>query len=169
MKITVNPSYIYGPFAKAYTVPKGVYRAMGSDGYFFQHVFAGSNVKSPAEQKDLPALSVDVRDLAQAHIQAVHAPLSNEPGVGRKRILMCGPNYTFADAAKHLRKARPELTARITDPSDAIPQTISTLDNTRLFEIVKFREFTPWEQTVEDTADSIIALEKTWEAQPETA
>lgn len=111
-----------------------------------------------------PPLTLDVRDAARAHVLALSAPLATEPGVGRKRILMEGPYFTWRDATEHLRISHPELEAagRLRDigaSQRARDLKLMHFDNTRLEKLLGFKDFTPWEKTVDDAVDSVLRVE----------
>ena len=136
---------------------------MGSVGFFYRAAFLGSDVKLPAVQRNIGAITVDVRDMARVHILACFAPFARDSNFGRKRILVGGPRYTIADAIQHLRQARPELTPRLADPSDALPQAIARLDDSKLQGVLQFGDFIPWKVTVEDMVDAIVSIERQWD------
>ena len=65
-------------------------------------------------------------------------------------------------AVEHLREARPELKERLADTSEVADFKMATLDSRTAKDILGMREFIDWKKTVEDTADSILTLEKEW-------
>lgn len=107
--------------------------------------------------------AVDIRDAARAHILALKAPLMEE--VGRKRILIEGPKFTWLDAVEHLKVSHPALVeeGRLKDATavkHAKELTILRYDNGRAESVLGWKEFIPWEKTVDDMIDSILEAEK---------
>lgn len=112
----------------------------------------------------IPPLSVDVRDIAKAHVLALSAPPASKVG-GHKRIPLSAPSFHFEWAVEHLAKARPELKERLADRAtgcDAAPKGMATVDATRVKEVLGFDGFIPWQKTVEDSVDNFAVLEKEW-------
>jgi len=131
---------------------------------FYTNVFKmHSKIKFPP----VPPLSVDIRDCARAHVLALSAPPSSE--VGRKRLLLCAPSFTWAQAVEHLRKVRPEIKDRFLDDSEiaeaygALPSGMAQVDSSRLKEVLGFGEFISWQKMVEDTVDDLLVIEKGWD------
>lgn len=115
----------------------------------------------------VPPLSVDIRDCARAHVLALSAPPSSE--VGRKRLLLCAPSFTWAQAVEHLRKARPELGERLLEESEiaetygAFPAGgIARVDCARTKEVLGLGELIPWQKMLEDCVDDLLEVEKGW-------
>ena len=102
------------------------------------------------------------RDVARASVSALTAPTN----VGRKRILLSSEWISFRDAAIFIAEARPELKGRLTLNADSFPLVGKTLiDNTRAKEVLGIKEFIPWKQTLLDTVDDLLKLEKEWAEQ----
>ena len=159
----VDPPFIYGPFAQTFEAAKGNTGALSTAGIFYRNVIPpnGKNTKLDAVQSPFP-IPVDVRDVERAHILA----LRSAPTPGKhKRILVAGPPFTWKQAVEHLAVTRPELKNRLPDTSEAEVQTVATVDVSRARELLGLDEYTDWRKTVEDTADSLIALEKRWAAE----
>jgi len=93
----------------------------------------GSAVKLKAVQDAMP-LTVDVRDVAKAHVLALTAPPTSQ--VGRKRLLVAGEGFLWKDAVDHLRAVRPELRERLPDPSEAKKLEASIMDVSRTREVL---------------------------------
>lgn len=135
-------------------------------GLFYRQVLQEPGKGEALIHPQIPApATLDVRDAARAHILALAAPSSNESGVGHKRILICGPYFTWRDATEHLAVSHPDLAAagRLKDidtSQRAKNLKILRYDNSRLESVLGFKQFIPWEKTVDDAIDSIAATEK---------
>ena len=145
-------------------MPKGALAAYSSAGAIYSALLPpdGHATKIPDKQWPYP-ITVDVRDVAQAHVLALTAPLSSEPGVGRKRLLVVGAYFTWKDAVLHLYAARPELKNRLPDVSEAKGSdelTIARSDVSKAAEILGLKEYIDWRKTVEDSIDSFLEIEK---------
>jgi len=135
-----------------------------SIGYsFFRNILpdTGSAAKLKPVQDAIP-LTVDVRDVAKAHVLALTAPLSSK--VGRKRLLVTGEGFLWKDAVEHLLAVRPELRGRLPDPSEArkVLEEASTMDVSRAREVLGLDEYIDWRKTVEDSVDSLLGIEGGW-------
>lgn len=164
---TVNPTFVYGPIASGVEVPKGDVKGLSTAALFYLHVIpanASTITIDRVPQDELP-VSVDVRDVARAHVLALRAPPTSE--VGRKRFPLTGPSLTWVDTVIHLRKVMPEIADRFpkvakgAEFSDPIP--CPTVDTTRAKNILGLDRFIDWRTTAEDTVRSLLAIEKKWE------
>lgn len=107
-------------------------------------------------------LAIDVRDAAKAHILALTAPPTSE--VGQKRLVIAGFQLSWKDAVEYLNEARPELKGRLPDASEAQKMTIASTDVSRARDVLGLKEYVGWKKTVEDTVDTLLAVEKSWAA-----
>lgn len=144
---------------------------MGLYTYSTFGIFCAKLLNAPGKEDTLSKpqipvpVCVDVRDCARAHILALHAPLSTEPGVGYKRILIQGPGFTWRDATEHLTISHPELASHGRLKSLGNSERLKDIklisyDNSRLESVLGWKEFIPWEKTVDDAVDSILAAER---------
>ncbi|TDL23614.1 NAD-P-binding protein [Rickenella mellea] len=158
---SINPSFFYGPFAPQYQIGKGDVGALSSNGMFYQNVLKVSSGKLPPVQSVGP-INVDVRDVAKAHVLALKSPHTSQ--VGQKRLFIGDRNQFFSwkDAVEHLKSARPAISDRLPDTSEAQHTKIANVDTSRAAEILGLTTYTPWEKTVEDTAAALLAVEKDW-------
>ena len=73
----VNPTFVYGPFAPGTKIDKGDIRALSTAALFYQAVLpqggSASNTIDRTPQSIAAPLTIDVRDVARAHILA-HQP-----------------------------------------------------------------------------------------------
>lgn len=164
---TVNPTYVYGPIASGVKVPKGDFKALSTTALFYLHVIpanASTITIDRVPQDDVP-VSVDVRDVARAHVLALRAPPTSE--VGRKRFPLTGPSLTWIDTVIHLRKVMPEIADRLPKVAEGAESSKSipcpTVDTARARNVLGLDRFIDWRTTAEDTVRSLLAIEKEWE------
>lgn len=113
-------------------------------------------------QLDPLPFTVDVRDVARAHVLALKASPATE--VGRKRIAVVGPGFSWKDAVEHLMVARPEVKSRLPDASEAQTMIVASTDTSRARDVLGLDTYIDWKKTVEDTLDTLLAVEKSWAA-----
>ena len=156
----VNPPFIYGPIASGTKLPKGSLANYSTLGVlFYSMLFAGSAVKLTPP---LPIpITVDVRDVARAHILALTAPPAKQ--IGKKRVLIGGPNFRFRDASEYIKETRPELKDRLADAGAEPITPLATVDIGPAQNILEYGEAVPWKKTVDDMVDSILRVERSWE------
>jgi len=156
---TLNPPYLYGPFAEGFTVSSGDYYALSTDLYIYKFL-------TPEGTFPTYPLYIDVRDAAKAHLLALSSPPTSK--VGRKRVIMSSVHEVdFAEIIELIKTKRPELKDRITKtappqfPFKRLPFNVK-----RLEEVTGMKEsdFTPLEDTILGTVDSLIVVEKQWKA-----
>ncbi|TFK24588.1 NAD(P)-binding protein, partial [Coprinopsis marcescibilis] len=152
---TVLPGFVFGPYADILPPPasKG---ELGTNGFPFGLI--NGNIPPVS-----PPWVVDVRDVAKAHLLAFELP--GEPGnVEEQRFLVNAGNYTWKEAAAHLKQVLPqEIAAKVTDPETIpdLPGVPSTLDNTKAKAQLGI-EFIAPEKTIEDAVLSLLEVQKTW-------
>lgn len=154
--ITVLPPFIYGPFA-----PNFPTRAFGSNNYVGALITGAAGRPLPAQ---MPPYFCDVRDVARAHIAALELPkLPQGANVQEKRFLISGGSFTWAEAVKYLKSARPELAGRLPKVDDvditADQGKLSAIDTSRAAKVLGITEYVPWQKTVEDTINNLLAQE----------
>ncbi|KAH8107511.1 hypothetical protein DFH11DRAFT_1517402 [Phellopilus nigrolimitatus] len=156
----VSPPFIYGPFARG-MAPAGGAAAAGTDAFVYA-LIAGEG----GTGRKLPPLFspyfADVRDVARAHVAALGA--GRLPGGQRKRFVMSGGAFTWAQAAAHIAAVRPELKERVTDVSGEsleLPAGLAVNDTRLVERVLGLGEYVPWEKMVEDTVDDLLVLERT--------
>lgn len=154
---------VYGPLPPGFKLGKDAVLSHSTYAYFYKAVLPqGGGKLLPVQTGYIePPLTVDVRDVAEAHILALQAPPSSE--VGQKRLLVAGPNWSWKDAVEHLAIVRPELKGRLADSSEAVKTPIATIDTSRARELLGMTTYIDWTKTVEDMTDDLIALEKSWD------
>ncbi|KLO12865.1 NAD(P)-binding protein [Schizopora paradoxa] len=160
---TISPPMIYGPILPETKIADKealfTYSTIGKAFYKNMLPEDGSSTKLKPVQDAFP-LTVDVRDVAKAHVLALTAPPTSQ--VGRKRMLVAGEPFLWKDAVEHLLAVRPELRERLPDPSEARKLGTSTMDVTRTREVLGLDSYIDWRKTVEDSVDSLLSIEQSW-------
>lgn len=155
---SVNPPYLFGPFAPGFLVPKPDYAALSTNLHIYQFLTPkGTFPTSPG--------SADVRDVARLHVAALSAP--SESTVGRKRLIVSSPYDTnYKQAVEFIAEAYPELKDRLvnSDTAPKFPIDKLPVDLKRATEVtgVQIDSYHTWKETVLDTVGSLLALEKDW-------
>ena len=156
---TIYPSIIYGPPGpgQVYDAP-----ATGTNQYIYYKLIAGAagrpvSGNDPADGA-LPLLSVDVRDVARAHVLALKLPPSETP----KRFILSTSTFTWKDAVELLAEKRPQLKDRLPVISGKEPPVgpFATLDTSKTVSELGMKNFVKWQDTVLDTVDAQLRLEK---------
>jgi nucleoside-diphosphate-sugar epimerase len=154
---TIHPSYVYGPLGsgQVYASP-----ATGTNRYVYGLISGAPDRPVPGYNPALsaPPLSVDVRDVARAHVLALKVPPSDEP----KRFVVSPNTFTWKEAIEFLGQARPELKGRlpvITGKEPAVPPS-ATLDASVTADILGLKNYVKWQDTILDTIDDLLRVEK---------
>ena len=171
MFYTVNPTFVYGPFAPGTKIDKGDIRALSTAALFYQAVLpqggSASNTIDRTPQSIAAPLTIDVRDVARAHVLALRAP--PETQVERKRLLITGASFAWFDAVVHLRRAIPEISERlprvVEGEEKKPPVPVAGVDVSRAREVLGLKEYVDWKKTVEDTTRALLEVEKSWGSQ----
>jgi nucleoside-diphosphate-sugar epimerase len=155
---TIHPSYIYGPLGtgQVYNAP-----ATGTNRHIYGLIAGAPN--RPVSEYDpalrAPPLNVDVRDVARAHVLALKVPPSaDEP----KRFILSSSRFTWKEAIEFIAQARPELKERlpvITGKEAPVPP-FAILDTSATEKILGLRNYVKWQDTVLDTIDDLLRVEK---------
>jgi nucleoside-diphosphate-sugar epimerase len=155
---TIHPGYIFGPLGsgQVYSSP-----ATGSNRYIYG-LIAGGAPDRPVSEYDpavrAPPHNIDVRDVARAHVLALKAPPSDEP----KRFILSSSTFTWKEAIEVIAEARPELKGRlpvITGNEPPVPP-FATFDTSATESILGFKNYVKWQDTVLDTVDDLLRVEK---------
>jgi nucleoside-diphosphate-sugar epimerase len=154
---TIHPSYVYGPFGtgQVYHSP-----ATGTNEFIYALIAGEPGRPVPGYDPTVrsPPLHVDVRDVARAHVLALKVPPSDEP----KRFILSTSTFTWTEAIEFIAQARPELKMRlpvITGEEPAAPPG-ATLDTSATGAILGLKNFVKWQDTVLDTIDDLLRVEK---------
>ena len=155
---TIHPSYVYGPLGSGQ-----VYDTLttGSNHHIYE-LIAGAPDR-PVDGYDpairAPPLHVDVRDVARAHVLALKVPpLADEP----KRFILSSSRFTWKEAIEFIAQARPELKGRlpvVTGKEPPVPP-FAILDTSETENILGFKDYYKWQDTVLDTIHDMLRVEK---------
>ena len=155
---TIHPSYVYGPLGsgQVYDAP-----GTGTNRYIYGLISGapGRPVSGYDPALRAPPLHVDVRDVARAHVLALKVPPSaDEP----KRFILSSSRFTWQEAIEFIAQARPELKGRlpvITGKEAPVPP-FAILDTSATEKILGLRNYVKWQDTVMDTIDDLLRVEK---------
>jgi len=158
---TFNPPFLYGPLAPTFieTLPKGDFAALSTALQIYQFL-------TPTGVYPQSAGQADVRDVARVHVLALSAPATSE--VGRKRIIFGSPHgFDFIKIRELIKEKRPELKDRLINEDTEVPKLPRDripVDFGRVKEVlgVEQEELRTIEETMLDTVDSLLELEKKW-------
>ena len=153
---TLNPPYLYGPFAEEYILPPP--NSGLSTNHNLQNLLLPTGLYTPS-----PAYS-DVRDVAKALVAAINSPPTSQ--VGRKRILYASPHgIKWGDILELIRQKRPELKDRlITSAPPEFPYDRAPVNFERIEQVlgIKKEDFYPRDDTILGAIDSIVKTENEW-------
>ncbi|KAH9065275.1 NAD-P-binding protein [Lactarius vividus] len=154
---TIHPSYIYGPVGpgQVYDTP-----ATGTNKHIYALV-AGApgrpvNGYDPATRG--PPLSVDVRDVARAHVLSLKLPTSES----LRRFILSTSRFTWKDAIELLAVKRPELKERLPVITGNEPPVgpFATFDTSKTESVLGMKSYIKWQDTVLGTVDDLLGVEK---------
>jgi len=149
----VLPPVVIGPFVPNFPLTKEGGRPLGTLDYLHP-------ILSNKYPDSVHGYLVDVRDVAKAHILSLSAPPAKDQD---KRFLVLGKHFTWKEVGDVIRRGRPELASRLPGTDDThVAQFDAPLDTSLTEELLGFSAdvYTPWEQTVLDSIDQILAWEK---------
>jgi nucleoside-diphosphate-sugar epimerase len=154
----VNPPFIYGPFVPGFEIPSPNFSTISTDIMIFRLLHPDGPF--PISRY------IDVRDIALAHVLALSAGPSKD---GRaKRIPIASPHpFKWTEAIAYVAAKRPELKDRLADPKKTdMAEKVGQPDFQRVQQVIglKENEFRKWEETLLDTIDALVELEKSWKA-----
>jgi nucleoside-diphosphate-sugar epimerase len=155
---TIHPSYVYGPIGsgQVYNSP-----ATGTNRFVYGLISgtSGRPVSGYDPAIDGPPMSVDVRDVARAHVLALKVPPSaDEP----KRFIVSSNRFTWKEATEFIAQVRPELKGRLPVITGAEPPAppFARFDTSATENILGLRNYVKWQDTVLDTIDDLVRVEK---------
>ncbi|KAJ7701486.1 hypothetical protein B0H17DRAFT_1244242 [Mycena rosella] len=163
MDITILcPSWIFGPLTPGFEhiVPEPDFTTLPSNGYIYQ-LLRSDNVNYHCQ----PSGVMDIRDVARIHIAGLN-PLTRDHA---RRVPLSSPYPgAFRDAINYISEARPELRARLADPS-TVPFWPAYKLNVDLAPVEKafgipLGSYKMWKETILDAVDSLVGLEKQWKS-----
>ena len=155
---TIHPSYVYGPVGsgQVYNSPAT------STNRFVYGLISGTSgrpVSGYDPAIDGPPMSVDVRDVARAHVLALKVPPSaDEP----KRFIVSSNRFTWKEATEFIAQVRPELKGRlpVITGKEPLAPPFARFDTSATENILGLRNYVKWQDTVLDTIDDLVRLEK---------
>jgi nucleoside-diphosphate-sugar epimerase len=154
---TIHPSYVYGPLGtgQVYHSP-----ARGTNGCVYGLITGAPDRPVPGYDPvdHFPPVSVDVRDVARAHVLALKVP----PSDTLKRFILHSSTFTWKEAIELLSEARPELKGRlpvITGKEPAVAP-FATVDISATEAVLELKDYVKWQDTILDTIDNLLRLEK---------
>ncbi|KAG5637659.1 hypothetical protein H0H81_003680 [Sphagnurus paluster] len=156
---TLNPPFLCGPLAETFTLPTPNYYALSTDLYIYR-------LLSPSGKFPPNPRHADVRDVARGHVLA----LTSSPAsvLGRKRIIASPHGLDMAGTVALIAERRPELRDRLTkETPPTFPYDRAPVDFDRVEQVLGMvkGDFYSFEETILDTVDCLIAVEKQWIAQ----
>jgi nucleoside-diphosphate-sugar epimerase len=155
---SIHPSYIYGPVGpgQVYDTP-----ASGTNLHIYE-LIAGAPGR-PVSGYD-PAIrgapiSVDVRDVARAHVLALKLPPST---LSPKRFILSTNTFVWKEAIELLAEKRPELRERLPVVTGREPPLgpVAKLDTSKTESVLGMKNFVKWQDTVLDTIDNQLRIEE---------
>ncbi|KAJ7572895.1 hypothetical protein C8J56DRAFT_358654 [Mycena floridula] len=158
---TINPPYMYGPFAEGFQLSSANYYAMSTNLYIYR-LLSGTGPFPGSPRYN------NVRDIAKVHVLALKSPISSESNIGRKRLVISSLDpFDYAKALALIREKRPELAKRLTRV--AVPNLdkstlVVPFDVQRVEDVVGFKkeDYAGIESTLLEAIDSILAIERSW-------
>ncbi|SCV68368.1 BQ2448_489 [Microbotryum intermedium] len=155
---TLNPPMIYGPPLQRIADASEVNISSGAI-----YALINGSTKGQVPANRLP-LFCHVEDVARAHVLAIE----HLPKVDQQRFLLCGGGFTWEEAILHLEKVRPDLASRLPklpkeeDRADLKAGPLAKLDCSPAKELLGIDRFKTWQETLEETIDRLVELEKQW-------
>ncbi|KAI0333881.1 NAD-P-binding protein [Cubamyces sp. BRFM 1775] len=159
---TINPPFVYGKPIDGLATGGGI-TSLGSNALIYQLIAGEPGRPLPFQ---LPPYYCNVRDVARAHVLALQLPkLSAEADVRDKRFIVAGPGaLLWEDAVKVLQDKRTALKDRLPTLENAppLPGPLSKVDTTRAREVLGMKDYVGWEDTLLETIDALLEVEKSW-------
>ncbi|KAB8258827.1 hypothetical protein BDV32DRAFT_151091 [Aspergillus pseudonomiae] len=145
---TICPPMIYGPVEHHVPTMEKLNTSVGD----IYRLFNGSSTEIPSVI--LPAFA-DVRDVAQAHLFA----FESQKAAGERFIVSSGP-YTYQEICDILRSVVPEARDKVPIGQPGQYETASIKISSNKIKTLLGINFHTLQETVKDTADSLLALEE---------
>ncbi|KAJ3880470.1 hypothetical protein F5051DRAFT_160991 [Lentinula edodes] len=163
--VIIDPTYIFGPFVPnyKYIVNHPKLYGLESSNYFVHFLLRPENkvfVVYPGW--------MDVRDIADAHINAVHNKAIDELVPKDRRFILGAPeDHDWEKVIPQIIEARPHLADRLCSPEKApvFPMQVTDLTRTEKYLGIKAGSYTSFRKSIVDTIDSILDIEAYWKEQ----
>lgn len=146
----MNPTFFIGPTAPGQKVTPGDPNALSTNLLLYNLILPDTKQQTP------PFGFVDVRDVAAGLIAGIKV-------TGRNRVPLTGEWFELKDAVEYIASVRPELKSRL---ANIVPtgQTNGILDNSKALEVLGIKPRS-WKESVINTIDYLVEVEKAWEGQ----
>ncbi|KAJ7641998.1 hypothetical protein FB45DRAFT_988321 [Roridomyces roridus] len=162
---TLNPTFFYGPFTPHYTLSSSPdLSTLSTNKILYRLLFPPPFGSWPRQ-----TMYIDVRDVAAAHVRALSSPLSGEPGIGRKRIILSSPTGWNAQTTRDfIAEKRPSLQGRLIKGTPPVQPVLTPdvipfdLERVEVVLGLKKEDFKPTEETILDSIDALLAVEDEW-------
>ncbi|KAJ3742579.1 hypothetical protein DFH05DRAFT_1558565 [Lentinula detonsa] len=160
--VIIDPTYIFGPFVRnyKYIVNHPSLYGLESSNYFVHFLLRPENkvfVVYPGW--------MDVRDIADAHINAVHNKAIDELLPKDRRFILGAPeDHDWKKVISHVVEARPLLADRLcsSEKAPVFPMQVTDLQRTEKYLGIKAGSYTSFGKSIVDTIDSILDIETYW-------
>jgi len=156
---SINGAFFFGPFAPGYKKP---YQKAEISNDSLSTMVMLYYLITPKSQGSPSPYFVDVRDVARASVAALSSPPTHK--VGRKRIVVISDWVSPSDIIALITKERPALIDRLNEAFKTAPGGISPVDDHKRLREVLGLEVTPWQQTILEGVDALVALEEDWKS-----
>ena len=156
----VGPAWVFGRHVPGFELlagPKPTMTPFSSNGWIYGLIRPNNTHYTPNGG------FVDVQDVAKAHILALSSKPSTQKGVGRKRyVLLATESTSYKDALEWIRSELPELKDRLPSVEAPVYPCDPVIERQGLEDNVGFKtaEYKGWKETVLDSVDSIVRIEK---------
>ncbi|KAF5386535.1 hypothetical protein D9757_005913 [Collybiopsis confluens] len=163
--VILDTTYIFGPFVPNYKYIVNHPKLYGSEStnYFIHFLLRPENKVFVVYHG-----WVDIRNLADAHINAVHNTAIDDLPPRDRRFLIGAPEgHNWQQAISHIKEARPALADRLCNPELApiFPMQVTDLDKTEKYLGIKKESYISFEDSIVDAVDSILDIEAYWKEQ----
>ncbi|KAH7873698.1 uncharacterized protein C8R40DRAFT_1070892 [Lentinula edodes] len=163
--VIIDPTYIFGPFVPnyKYIVNNPKLYSVESTNYFVHFLLRPDNevfVVYPGW--------VDLRNIADAHVNAIHNTAIDQLEPRDRRFLLGAPEeHNWKKVIEHVKEVRPELAARLSDPEKAPvwPMQVTDLERNEKYLGIKKDSYHSFNKSIVDTIDGILDVEKYWKEQ----
>ncbi|KAJ3773957.1 hypothetical protein FB446DRAFT_771459 [Lentinula raphanica] len=160
--VIIDPTYIWGPFVPnyKYIVNSPKQYPAESTNYFVHFLLRPENEVFACYHG-----WVDVRNIADAHVNAVHNTSIDELEPRDRRFVLGAPEeHNWQKAIEHVKQVRPEIAARLCDSKKAPvwPMQVTDLDRNEKYLGVKKDSYHSFNDAIVDAVDTILDIEKYW-------
>ncbi|KAJ3842296.1 hypothetical protein F5878DRAFT_530041 [Lentinula raphanica] len=163
--VIIDPTYVFGPFVPnyKYIVNHPSLYGLESSNYFIHFLLRPENkvfVVYPGW--------MDVRDIADAHINAVHNKAIDELKPKDRRFILGAPeDHDWKKVIAHVAEARPSIAHRLCSIENApvFPMQVTDLNRTEKYLGIKTDSYTSFQKSIVDAIDTILDIETYWKEQ----